>query len=575
MSLGMYSKLVQGDIGAERRALSESAAVLVLLAGVGVAFADSSIVVLALPDLLQQFDLSIMSVTWSVIAYNFALTVVAFALARLARSHRLQPALIARAGAALFLVSSLACAAAPSIGTLVAARTVQGAAASSFLVGSLPLLRSATCLARANRLWVAAGVVGAALGPAAGGFLTQVFSWRAIFLAQAPIAALALIGTMRRCQEEPAARQGAGRLSRRQFRADLALMLVSAALVGLLFLSVILLVDVWRFTPVAAAAVVSTIPLATVAAQVLAARLEGPGAAGGVLLAGGLLALALLPARSLPWAVAALALAGFGVGLLLPRLTRDVLIGEGSLGAAARTIWIRHIGLVAGLLILTPLLTADLSAAGTSAKLRGIAVVLDAPVSGATKLKLALDLAPVLSRPAAQGLPNFAAAVAPHHDSRLTLIGRRLDHVVQSTVARGFRRAFLVAAFLGLLAVAPGIVVRRRHPLPPGSRLLLPALAVSAVAGLTAGEIASGAASFGEHPRLPPPCAARARPPDGVRQQFVLQTLDAISCQLHETSEELVLQLAQAGRGGLLWQLLAGGGSLSPSRLLRLLIGTP
>ena len=36
-------------------------------------------------------------------------------------------------------------------------------------------------------MWVAASVFGIAVGPALGGALTQAFSWRAIFLAQAPI----------------------------------------------------------------------------------------------------------------------------------------------------------------------------------------------------------------------------------------------------------------------------------------------------------------------------------------------------------------------------------------------------
>ena len=43
------------------------------------------------------------------------------------------------------------------------------------------------------QLWAAAGTIGAAAGPALGGFLTQLFSWRSIFLLQAPLAAIALV----------------------------------------------------------------------------------------------------------------------------------------------------------------------------------------------------------------------------------------------------------------------------------------------------------------------------------------------------------------------------------------------
>ena len=45
---------------------------------------------------------------------------------------------------------------------------------------------------RAVAVWVAAGTVGAALGPAAGGVLTETISWRAVFAVQAPLALAAL-----------------------------------------------------------------------------------------------------------------------------------------------------------------------------------------------------------------------------------------------------------------------------------------------------------------------------------------------------------------------------------------------
>jgi predicted MFS family arabinose efflux permease len=52
-----------------------------LAVAVATAFADSSIVVLALPDLLSEFDASIPGVAWTVTAYNLAVAVVALALA--------------------------------------------------------------------------------------------------------------------------------------------------------------------------------------------------------------------------------------------------------------------------------------------------------------------------------------------------------------------------------------------------------------------------------------------------------------------------------------------------------------
>ncbi len=53
-----------------------------LVAAVAIAFADSSIVVLALPELLRQYDVSINAVAWVITGFNVALAVAAFAFRR-------------------------------------------------------------------------------------------------------------------------------------------------------------------------------------------------------------------------------------------------------------------------------------------------------------------------------------------------------------------------------------------------------------------------------------------------------------------------------------------------------------
>src|SRR5919204_4414769 len=95
---------------------------ILLAAAVALAFADSSIVVLALPELLQRFHTSVSDVAWVVTAYNLAVAVVAAAVAR----RGLDPARTARIGLALFTAASIACAAAPSLWPLVVFRAAQG-----------------------------------------------------------------------------------------------------------------------------------------------------------------------------------------------------------------------------------------------------------------------------------------------------------------------------------------------------------------------------------------------------------------------------------------------------------------
>src|SRR5262249_19426164 len=174
--------------------------------------------------------------------------------------------------------------------------------------------------------WTLVGTYGAALGPALGGILTQLFDWRAIFVAQAPFAAAGLIAVVRGEHEEAA--DGGWRPSlRRTVPANVCLGLAFGALVGALFLGVLLVIVVWQYTPIEGALIVSVIPLAAVAVRPLGRQ----AVAGAALLACGLVALALLPSASVPIAIAAFALCGAGLGLAVPTLSNAALQPEAGL----------------------------------------------------------------------------------------------------------------------------------------------------------------------------------------------------------------------------------------------------
>jgi hypothetical protein len=221
-------------------------------------------------------------------------------------------------------------------------------------------------------------------------------------------------------------------------------------------------------------------------------------------------------------------------------------VGPSTTGAA-HAVWIRHAGLVAGILLLTPLLATDLASAGQSAKLRGISVVLDAPVSVTTKARLALDLAPALSQPARKQLPDFASTLRPRHDPVLTRMGQELDQVVEATITRGFRRSYLLAALLALLALAPLALLHPSNK-PKRSPRAAAAVALAVATALVGAELAGGAQAFGAQPRLQPPCAARSTSQqagtDGQAQQLALAGLDLVACQLHKSREQLLLDTA-------------------------------
>jgi DHA2 family methylenomycin A resistance protein-like MFS transporter len=94
-------------------------------------------------------------------------------------------------GLGLFTAASVACAAAPSILVLIAARVVQGVGAAALLPATLALIpylfRDRAGRARATVVWVGIGAGAVALGPLTGGLLIDVFGWRSVFLINLPI----------------------------------------------------------------------------------------------------------------------------------------------------------------------------------------------------------------------------------------------------------------------------------------------------------------------------------------------------------------------------------------------------
>lgn len=103
-----------------------------------------------------------------------------------------------------FTVMSLICAIAPTIGVLLAARVVQGAAAAALtpqVLASISSLLTGEHRARAMAMFGVAGGLAAALGQILGGVLIQAnvfgLDWRAVFLVNVPVGLIALVAAMK------------------------------------------------------------------------------------------------------------------------------------------------------------------------------------------------------------------------------------------------------------------------------------------------------------------------------------------------------------------------------------------
>lgn len=431
---------------------------LLLGLAIGLALADSSVVTLALPDIVARFDVEITSVAWVLTSYNLVLAAVAVPAAYLARRN---PAAAFAAGVTVFAAASIACGLAGTFATLVGARCAQAAGAAFVIGAALDLLTASEGSdARGARVWALAGIAGAALGPAAGGIVTETLGWDWIFLLQAPLALLPLVAVRRFAPGVSAAPVGRPHLG-----ANLALLLLSGGLVGALFLLVLLLVDGWGMSAAVAGLVVTLMPLAAVAVGWSTARAGDVvvrAGAGVVLIAGGLAALALLPHAGWAWTIAPQLLVGAGIGSTLAALTQHALAGRsGQAIHGGWTIASRHAGVVLGLLLLSPIFASALERNQDEALRAGAAAVLDSRIPPLEKLRVAQDVLTEVD--AAEGtVPEIAPAFEelPDSDAYRSLLAA-LEDQLERAVTDAFSDPFFVAAALALAALVPLWLGRR------------------------------------------------------------------------------------------------------------------
>ncbi|WP_274914563.1 MFS transporter [Streptomyces sp. WZ-12] len=176
---------------------------------------DVTIVNTALPKIADGLGASFTSLQWVLDAYALALAallMVAGSAADLFGRRRVYVG-----GLVLFALASLACGLAPGADLLVTARVVQGVGAAAMFASNTPLLMAAyqgRDRGVAFGIWGGTSGAAAAVGPVLGGMLTEWTDWRAIFLVNLPLTAIAVWLSLRHLNESygdpDRARGGAG-----------------------------------------------------------------------------------------------------------------------------------------------------------------------------------------------------------------------------------------------------------------------------------------------------------------------------------------------------------------------------
>ncbi|MFI6444787.1 MFS transporter [Kitasatospora sp. NPDC050543] len=175
---------------------------LATVLGSSMAMLDGTVVNVALPRIGIDLNASLAALQWTLNAY--LLTLAGLILLGGALGDRYGRRRIFLLGVCWFAVASAACAAAPSIGFLIAARALQGIGGALLTPGSLAMLQASfhpEDRSPAVGLWSGLGGVAAAVGPFLGGWLVDGPGWRWIFLLNVPLAAVVVAVAARHVPE--------------------------------------------------------------------------------------------------------------------------------------------------------------------------------------------------------------------------------------------------------------------------------------------------------------------------------------------------------------------------------------
>lgn len=176
--------------------------IVATMLGSGVAFLDGSVVNVALPSIGRDIGGAFGLLQWVVDAY--LLTLSALLLLGGALGDRYGRRRFFLIGLVVFTLASLGCGLAGGGSALITARLLQGVGGALLVPGSLALINAsvrADDRGAAVGTWAGLTGVASALGPFLGGWLIDAVSWRWVFFINVPVAAVAVLVTLRHVPE--------------------------------------------------------------------------------------------------------------------------------------------------------------------------------------------------------------------------------------------------------------------------------------------------------------------------------------------------------------------------------------
>lgn len=173
---------------------------------------DGSIVNVALPNMQASFGASVDEIDWIITGFLISTVIVIPATGWLSNTFGLRRYFIA--SQVLFLAGSVLCGLSWNLSSLVFFRIVQGIGGGAILPVALTIMLEAfppAEIGMASALYGIGAVLGPTIGPTLGGYLTDTFSWPAIFFVNVPLITLSIVLTQAFVRETRAP-EGAGKI---------------------------------------------------------------------------------------------------------------------------------------------------------------------------------------------------------------------------------------------------------------------------------------------------------------------------------------------------------------------------
>jgi EmrB/QacA subfamily drug resistance transporter len=170
----------------------------VIMTGVLMAAVDTTIVVLALPEIQRGLHVALSAVVWVIISFLLVITLLATQVGRL--GDMFGRVRMYEAGFAVFVLGSLACALAWNEASIIVFRILQGVGGAFIMANSGAVIADLYPRERRGRAYgfTALGwTMGAVLGIVLGGLIVTYISWRWIFWINVPVGVAALAVAMR------------------------------------------------------------------------------------------------------------------------------------------------------------------------------------------------------------------------------------------------------------------------------------------------------------------------------------------------------------------------------------------